>query len=608
MKKNKIITLLSLPLTMALLAGCGEKPEPEPVHTHTFSETWSCDSEMHWHEATCEHKELTSSLSAHTYNADGVCSVCGRHKDVPATETLKINVENGKANASEKFEQTYGLNDYATIKLTANEDCTLPDQIRVYSGNELILPETYTYVLAESKNSADFIIKMTKSFEVMVQGVQELGSLFIGGNELTKSGDYSTLISEQAKEGTIVFNKETNTLELDGANLRASKLGTTPYFDEKMGLEIGYLVAYTGTKPLNIELSGTNNYYLTDVQECAFKKGLFVSVNGGELNFTGVSTNNVYGSGHSVIYSNAKVNLTDLTLWSTYSGDYGIFAKELELDGANIDLNSVSTIDSKYEKASMYGIFSYSTTINRSNVELLGFGTGIYATYLRIYSSPINIEANGKGIDCDWFTAYGALIGTDTYSTTITIKAKTGGISSYDTQEWNYAKAVVETEKGHGIYTVDTTIYVYNSDLKGVTHGEGDGIHAYRLYCVNSKVYGESEGNYNAGVRSSIYSGQSHKADHQPFISIENSVVTGKGKYGAIFGIGSIIMNGEELSEGWSDGTVKYMRHKHATNTYVYGIFDLTVEECVELMVESGGTRVFIPENPIKECTLDATK
>lgn len=604
MKKNKIISLLSLPLAMALLTGCGENKDQ--THIHTFSENWSYNNEMHWHEATCEHKELTSSLSAHTYNAEGVCTACGHHRDVPATETLKISVENGKANATDAFEQTYGLNEYATVKLTANEDCSLPEQIRVYSGNELILPETYTYVLSENKTSADFIIKMIKSFEVMVEGVQELGSLFIGETELTKSGDYSTLISDQATEGKIVFNKETNTLALDGANLKASRVGTTSYFDERLSLEIGYLFAYTGTKPLTIELSGTNNFYLTDVESCDFKKGLFVSVNGGELNFTGASTNNVYGAGHSVIYSNASVNLTNLTLWSTYSGDYGIFAKELELDGANIDLNSVASEDPKYEKASMYGIYSYSTTINRSNVELLDFGTGIYATYLRIYSSPINIEANGKGIDCDWFTAYGALLGPDAYSTTITIKAKTGGISSYDTQEWNYAKADVETEKGHGIYTVDTTIYVYNSDLKGVTHGEGDGIHAYRLYCVNSTVYGESEGNYNAGIRSSIYSGQSHKADHQPFISLENSVITGKGKYGAIFGIGSIIMNGDELSEGWSDGTVKYLRHKHATNTYVYGIFDLTVEECVELVAESGGSRVFIPENPIKECTLDA--
>ncbi len=606
MKKNKIILLLSLPLGMALLTGCGENKDQD--HTHTFSENWSYNNEMHWHEATCYHKELTSSLSAHTYNAEGVCTACGHHRDVPATETLKISVENGKANASDAFEQTYGLNEYATVKLTANEDCSLPEQIRVYSGNELILPETYTYVLSENKTSADFIIKMIKSFEVMVEGVQELGSLFIGETELTKSGDYSTLVSDQATEGKIVFNKETNTLALDGTNLKASRVGTTSYFDKRLSLEIGYLFAYTGTKPLTIELSGTNNFYLTDVESCDFKKGLFVSVNGGELNFTGASTNNIYGAGHSVIYSNASVNLTDLTLWSTYSGDYGIFAKELELDGANIDLNSIASEDSKYEKASMYGIYSYSTTINRSNVELLDFGTGIYATHLRIYSSPINIKANGKGIDCDWFTAYGALLGPDTYSTTITIKAKTGGISSYDTQEWNYAKADVETEKGHGIYTVDTTIYVYNSDLKGITHGEGDGIHAYRLYCVNSKIYGESEGNYNAGIRSSIYSGQSHKEDHQPFIYLENSVATGKGKYGAIFGIGSIQMNGVQLEEGWSDGTVKYLRHKHATNTYIYGIFDLSVEECVELVVSSGGTRVFIPENPIKECVLDATR
>lgn len=72
MKKIKILSFASLPLAMALLAGCG--------HQHTFSEEWNHDANKHWHDATCEHKDQVSEEGDHVYGDDNICDVCGYDK------------------------------------------------------------------------------------------------------------------------------------------------------------------------------------------------------------------------------------------------------------------------------------------------------------------------------------------------------------------------------------------------------------------------------------------------------------------------------------------------------------------------------------------------
>ena len=75
-----------------------EEVEPS-THQHTFSTNWAGNSTYHWHEATCEHKNVVSGLGEHTWdqgtvtawpthNAAGskvyTCTVCYMQK----TETL----------------------------------------------------------------------------------------------------------------------------------------------------------------------------------------------------------------------------------------------------------------------------------------------------------------------------------------------------------------------------------------------------------------------------------------------------------------------------------------------------------------------------------------
>lgn len=65
MKKSKIFTLFAAAFAFVVgITGC--KVESEN-HEHTFSKEWTSDKVSHWHEATCEHKNVISDKAAHTF-------------------------------------------------------------------------------------------------------------------------------------------------------------------------------------------------------------------------------------------------------------------------------------------------------------------------------------------------------------------------------------------------------------------------------------------------------------------------------------------------------------------------------------------------------------
>lgn len=115
MKMNKTI-FAGLAILGLLLSGCGSKasnnqPEPEPEHQHTYSDTWSYDSNYHWHEATCGHN-LTKDKAPHqmsgwnvvtdaTTTSTGLkrrhCNVCPYSQDevIPMIESHTIGQNGG---------------------------------------------------------------------------------------------------------------------------------------------------------------------------------------------------------------------------------------------------------------------------------------------------------------------------------------------------------------------------------------------------------------------------------------------------------------------------------------------------------------------------------
>ena len=134
-------------------------------------------------------------------------------------EKVSVHFEHGKANAQTNFEEEYVVGEYANIKFTSNPEYKMPSTIKVTSGNELILPEKYTYVVSQDKRSADFIIKVEKSYEVVVDASEEFGEIYIGGTKISESGDYSTLsATANIKAGMISYSRETNTLKFNDAS------------------------------------------------------------------------------------------------------------------------------------------------------------------------------------------------------------------------------------------------------------------------------------------------------------------------------------------------------------------------------------------------------
>lgn len=65
MKKSKYFVLFAAVFAFVVgITGCEVESEK---HEHTFSKEWTSDKVSHWHEATCEHKNVISDKAAHTF-------------------------------------------------------------------------------------------------------------------------------------------------------------------------------------------------------------------------------------------------------------------------------------------------------------------------------------------------------------------------------------------------------------------------------------------------------------------------------------------------------------------------------------------------------------
>lgn len=71
---RKITGLL---LILALAVSCAFSFVSCAGHEHSYAEGWTFDSNNHWHAATCEHTDAQGDLTAHTYDSNYKCTVCG---------------------------------------------------------------------------------------------------------------------------------------------------------------------------------------------------------------------------------------------------------------------------------------------------------------------------------------------------------------------------------------------------------------------------------------------------------------------------------------------------------------------------------------------------
>ena len=143
MKKIKWLVAFLIVANLLLgVIGCKDTvtDEGSKIHIHTYSEAWTSDANVHWHEATCEHTTEVSGNAAHSFGdwtvtkeateeAEGSreksCTVCGytvpevieklEHKHKFATDWTKDETHHWYAatcehttEVSEKAEHSFG--------------------------------------------------------------------------------------------------------------------------------------------------------------------------------------------------------------------------------------------------------------------------------------------------------------------------------------------------------------------------------------------------------------------------------------------------------------------------------------------------------------------
>lgn len=54
-----------------------------PATGHSFSEEWTFDSTYHWHASTCGHDNVVTDRAEHSFDSEGICTVCGYSNNTP---------------------------------------------------------------------------------------------------------------------------------------------------------------------------------------------------------------------------------------------------------------------------------------------------------------------------------------------------------------------------------------------------------------------------------------------------------------------------------------------------------------------------------------------
>lgn len=128
----------------AIAAACG--------HQHTFSTEWSSDSAKHWHAATCEHKTEKSDEAAHSFDANGKCTVCNYQKpDESNTAMYTVTVLSFDNVPVSDIQLTFG--DRETVYTTDTEGkvtAELPKATYAINVKEESLPGGGIYTLGEA--------------------------------------------------------------------------------------------------------------------------------------------------------------------------------------------------------------------------------------------------------------------------------------------------------------------------------------------------------------------------------------------------------------------------------------------------------------------------
>lgn len=128
----KYKTILEFFLGSLLLASCSG-------HTHTFDTAWTHDNNYHWHKATCEHADEISGKAEHTYDEDGVCTVC-------KFDSIDHKVTSDEWNAAFGPDTTYGISENFLIEIVAGPKDDPVHISHVVDGNKMKEDDSSYYI------------------------------------------------------------------------------------------------------------------------------------------------------------------------------------------------------------------------------------------------------------------------------------------------------------------------------------------------------------------------------------------------------------------------------------------------------------------------------
>lgn len=484
---------------------------------------------------------------------------------------LKMRSTHCTMNNETILELSYDLNNYASVTISADEGYVLPNDIRVYSGNEIIMPGNYTYALSENKKIANFVIKMEKTFDASIVAVEDIEVVYVGEHKISETGDYS-YINPRGAYNSVYYSKETNELTLRDAVISEDIFGSMEFTNSE-DVNVSYLITYTGTKPLTINLFG-ENHFVFDAASSSDNKGVIISRNSGDINLVGPGYNYVDGAGQGFIYSDSNVNVRDCFINCSNAGLWGIASRFLNIVDSTIGIYQGSgESQESYYKA----IDAVDCSITRSVIDINGFMNGIYATNLKVFSAKIDIKSV-IGINADWIYGYGERPINNNFTTYLNVIGKIAGIRSFDLQEWQYCVLNVSCEQGTALSAKESTIRLYNSKVKAVITSTIDCIESFRMVISGSEVYAENKADNGYAIRCLTLPQAETSADKQAFIRIENSHITAKGKAAAISGHGTLEVNG---TESFADANKHYLSKKVDGTQYltVWGIFPLSTTD-----------------------------
>lgn len=238
---KRLFSLFIVPMAL-VLGGCGVEPQ---THEHTFSNEWQSNASSHWHNATCDHKELTKDLGDHTF-INGKCSVCGfedpnYHPEIPETYFLpkELNKYLGEALAyTYEFEYDSDLHGYTETISEFNIDGSSDGyEKKIYKFNDDYSEMSYLEYISEPTHGEEEPV-----WELMVK----------------KEYQYFENNSYVMKLYFIDF--ETQELELDKIEAK--------YFNERNQVTLDYTLVPNNTDG---ELNKISHYYVNTYDADGFQ-------------------------------------------------------------------------------------------------------------------------------------------------------------------------------------------------------------------------------------------------------------------------------------------------------------------------------------------------